>query len=288
MSISISQTDNVGLTVESDPLALKKASNLSDLVSASTARTNLGVQYATNAETITGTSTTTILTPDDLKWSQGRVTRFDVMPTFGLSWTSATNGAQFFADSPYAGGKRTIGSSTQVVGYAVHSVFAATTQKNVNIGNGNFNWAKPVSIGFKFVCANVASDSNTIGRILIGKGNVLTGDLTNRGIGLRLIGGTTFYQLCVHDGTTLTIVNSTKIITQSSSATVDFRITSDGAGNAKLYADDVLVASTTGAPTTQASTGSLSYISQEVENIGTATGVYHSFTMFNMFVEWAN
>jgi len=287
MSISITQPDNVGITVESDPLALKIASNLSDLASAPTARTNLGVAYATNAETITGTSTTTVVTPDDLKWSQGRVTKFEIMPTYGTFWTAVTNGAQFFADSPYGGGKRCIGSSTQVAGYAVHNLFAATTQKNINIGNGSFNWAKAVSISFKVVVANVASDSNTIGRVLIGKGNVFTGDLTNRGIGLRFIGGTTYYQLCVHDGTTLTIVNSTKIITQANSVSVDFRITSDGSGNAKLYADDVLVASTTGAPTTQG-TGSLAYVSAEVENIGTATGVYHNFSFFNMLIEWAN
>jgi len=67
MSISISQTDNVGLTVESDPLALKTASNLSDLASAPTARTNLGVPYATDAEVIASTSTSTVISPEDYR-----------------------------------------------------------------------------------------------------------------------------------------------------------------------------------------------------------------------------
>ncbi|NDB61902.1 hypothetical protein EB001_26195 [bacterium] len=288
MSITISQTDNVGLTVESDPLALKKASNLSDLTSTTTARTNLGVAYATNAETITGTSTTTVITPDDLKWSQGRVTKFDVMPTYGTHWVTSTSGVGFTAGtSSFAGGKNLIGSVSQGVGYAYHYVYGMTTQKNVNVGNGSFNWAKAVSISFKIVVTNVAGDTNTIARILIGKGSNTGGDLINRGIGLRFIGGTPYYQLCVHDGTTLTIVNSSKFITQAGSVSVDFRITSDGAGNAKLYADDILVASTTGAPTTQG-TGILSYISADVENIGTASGLYHSYSFYNMSVEWAN
>ena len=287
MSISITQPDNVGITVESDPLALKIASNLSDLQSAPTARTNLGVPYATNAETITGTSTTTVVTPDALKWNEGRVTKFQIMPTYDTPWTSSTNGAGFSADSPFNGGKRCAGSTTQVAGYAVHSIYAATSQKSINIGNGSFNWAKAVDVTFRLVVANVANDTNTIARILIGKGNVPTGDLTNRGIGLRFIGGTSNYQLCVHNGTTLTIVSSSKFITQSNSTSVDFRITSDGAGNARLFADDVLVASSLFAPTTQG-TGSLAYISAEVENIGTATGLYHSFNFFNMSVEWAN
>ena len=288
MSISITQPDNVGITVESDPLALKIASNLSDLQSAPTARTNLGVPYATNAETITGTSTTTVVTPDDLKWNEGRVTKFEVMPTYGTYWTAAVNGAGFSADSVFIGGKRCTGSTSQVAGYAVHNIYAGTSQKNVNIGNGSFNWAKAVSVSFRLVLANFAGDTNTIGRILIGKGYVLTGDLTNRGIGLRFIGGTSNYQLCVHNGTTLTIVSSSKFIVQSNSTGVDFRITSDGAGNARLFADEVLVASIINfAPTTQG-TGSLAYISAEVENIGTATGLYHSFNLFNMSVEWAN
>ena len=54
MSLSISQgIDKVGITVETDPLAAKKANNLNDLQSASSARTNLGlgtmaVETATN------------------------------------------------------------------------------------------------------------------------------------------------------------------------------------------------------------------------------------------------
>jgi hypothetical protein len=55
MSISISQTDNVGLTVESDPLALKIANNLSDVTNAATARTNLAID--TNFVSLGGTQT---------------------------------------------------------------------------------------------------------------------------------------------------------------------------------------------------------------------------------------
>jgi hypothetical protein len=53
MSISISQTDNVGLTVESDPNALKIANNLSDITNTATARTNLAIDA--NFVSLTGT-----------------------------------------------------------------------------------------------------------------------------------------------------------------------------------------------------------------------------------------
>ena len=47
MSLSISQgIDNVGITVETDPLAAKKANNLNDLQSIPSARTNLGLGTA--------------------------------------------------------------------------------------------------------------------------------------------------------------------------------------------------------------------------------------------------
>ena len=55
MSISISQTDNVGLTVESDPNALKIANNLSDITNTATARTNLAID--TTFVSLSGTQT---------------------------------------------------------------------------------------------------------------------------------------------------------------------------------------------------------------------------------------
>jgi hypothetical protein len=53
MSISISQTDKVGLTVESDPNALKIANNLSDITNTAAARTNLAIDA--NFVNLTGT-----------------------------------------------------------------------------------------------------------------------------------------------------------------------------------------------------------------------------------------
>ena len=294
MSISITQPDNVGITVESDPLALKIASNLSDLQSTTTARTNLGLgavataSFATNAETITGTSTTTVITPDDLKWSQGRVAKFDFMSTLGSTWTSVAVGSGFLADSSY-GYRRCLGSSTQNAGYAAHWTWAATASKGTNIGNGCINWSKPITISFRLTTGNVSSDPNSLSRVVLGKTTWTVGDLSTRGVGLRTVGGTSFYQLCVHDGTTLTIVNSSKYITQSGSVAVDFRIVTDALGGAKLYADDVLIASTTGAPSTQlAGSASQSYLSTEVENVTTLTGGICQFYIYNLSIEQSN
>jgi hypothetical protein len=75
------------------------------------------------------------------------------------------------------------------------------------------------------------------------------GDLTRRGMGWKVIGGTgsRFLNLQVHNGTTLTNVASSFAVTGS--VAFDWDIISDGAGNVTLYVNGSSVATSNAGPT---------------------------------------
>ena len=75
------------------------------------------------------------------------------------------------------------------------------------------------------------------------------GDLTRRGFGWKMIGGSgsRFLQLQAHNGTTLSSVTSSFAVTAG--VAFDWDIESDGAGNVTLYVNGSLVATSTGGPT---------------------------------------
>jgi hypothetical protein len=75
------------------------------------------------------------------------------------------------------------------------------------------------------------------------------GDLTRRGMGWKVTGGTgsRFLNLQVHNGTTLTNVASSFAVTGS--VAFDWDIISDGAGNVTLYVNGSSVATSSAGPT---------------------------------------
>jgi hypothetical protein len=117
-------------------------------------------------------------------------------------------------------------------------------------------------------------NANTVTRVnLGGRGLSASGDITSRGIGLFKVGGTsTFINLTVHNGTTLTNVASS--VTLASDATVHYVIYSDGAGNVQLYLDGTLAASTTAGPTGNGTSGHNIY-EEQIESL-TNAGVFAS------------
>jgi len=206
MSISISQTDNVGLTVESDPLALKIASNLSDLASAHTGRVNL-------------LGNTTFL-------------RMSALPSSGAGATSGTGAAA----SALLGGYNTR-SPTTLVGYGIFSFPISYHSR----GSGsNFvtplPWNKRFVFQFRLHPRTLGTEASTINRVLFGKGGTaVTGELTLRGVGVRQIANGAL-ELVVHDGTTFTAVTSS--YTPAVNSSTDIRIVSDGSGNVTLFNKD--------------------------------------------------
>ena len=97
---------------------------------------------------------------------------------------------------------------------------------------------------------NYNGDANTLCRILLGgrSATFTTGNLTVRGISLYKVGGnSTYVQLQVHNGTTLTTVASS--FQPASGEAFSWTIYSDGAGNVTLYINGSSVATTSAGPT---------------------------------------
>ena len=114
--------------------------------------------------------------------------------------------------------------------------------------------------------------SNMIARVTFGKAEANgVGDLAVRGIGWKYTtGASQFVQLMVHNGTTLTTVNSSFTPT---SVAFSWDIISEGNGNVTLYINGSSVATTSAGPSTRAVSGQCLYQEEAVVN-GTIPNPY--------------
>jgi len=285
MSISISQTDNVGLTVESDPLALKKASNLSDLTSTTTARTNLGLGavatalFATNVQTVVGASTTLATNPANIA---AGVMAINMVAFSNFAVAGATSGAG--ASYAIVASAITTTGPTSVVGYSNGTTYYPGLFRGTNRGSASWLWNKRFEAQFRLALATSPTDSNAVGRVQFG-GTGATGDLTVCGVSIK-VNGNGNISLQVHNGTTLTNVTGTESRPASPNYT-DIIITSDGAGNVQLYQDDVLSATTALGPTSVSSTAGACYFKIESDNIAIITGASHTLCMQGLKIRFS-
>jgi hypothetical protein len=133
----------------------------------------------------------------------------------------------------------------------------------------NIDFSKRIILCGKFsqaAASGFLGDANNYWMFSLGKASAYAGDFTGRAIGIRKFGSTANFFLVVHNGTTLTAVDS-GVGNNSNSVTTDFTIVSDGAGNVTLFIDDNQVATTTAGPTGTATNGSRIYT--EVNQVGT-------------------
>ena len=114
--------------------------------------------------------------------------------------------------------------------------------------------------------------SNMIARVTFGKAEANgVGDLAVRGIGWKYTtGASQFVQLMVHNGTTLTTVNSSFTPT---SVAFSWDIISEGNGNVTLYINGSSVATTSAGPSTRAVSTQCLYQEEAVVN-GTIPNAY--------------
>ena len=271
MSISISQTDNVGLTVESDPLALKIASNLSDLASFSASRTSLGVEYATNDQALIGISQTTTLNPLTSIISQMNTNVIQPNLAQFVSVLSGTGSANAIV----GGGSNGFGltSPTTAVGYAIR--YVSPQIKGVAI-TGNIQWTRPGGFCARLVNPNANTfQTQAVARVSLGKQDVsvYAGAPTARGIAVSYGASATSVLsalvLEVHDGTSLTTVTSS--FTPTMNLSFDIAVYSDGLGNVTLYANGSQVATTAAGPKTNGGATYESKLMAEIQNTSTAT-----------------
>ena len=280
MSISISQTDNVGLTVESDPLALKIASNLSDLASSPTARTNLGLtslataSFATAVQSRTSTSTTVAQNPSTSLWQSMSPGMIDINRnnlTYAATGTMGTNTSGFLVNRITMGTAGAAGASWRVFGTSntdqAYGLMSQGYRSYINFSK--FTWCSG-----RFYMENAPTDPNVTAAFYFGKSNVNgTGDLVRAGFGWKLTGNATAGLrnpvLQVHNGTTLT--NVTSSFAAVAQVYWDWDIISLGDGNVTLYINGTQVATTSAGATADTSYSGTSPVIWNEELFSTAT-----------------
>lgn len=266
MSISISQTDNVGLTVESDPLALKKANNLSDLVSTATARTNLGVPYTSTADKIIGTSTSTVLSPltaslptSSMWGSISYANLFSYISGTGASVTpggASVSACSISLQSPNAS---TVGYASRILG-----MYYGNSSSGFKV-----NWAKQMGFSVRIgspLAANTYVDTKV--RIVFGRDGqnppTAITNFTTRCFGVEYDWSTKVLTVFAHNGTTLS--TNTVTFTPINYAQPEITCISDGAGTVNVYLNGVLSGSVSGAASVENAIASVTCVNFEIEN----------------------
>jgi len=243
-----------------------KANNLSDLANLGTARTNLGVAYATDAQVIAGTSASTVMTPAggkvfalNLQVKDFTNKVFSFSGTGGGGVLNLNNSRDFFDIN--AGAVTTSGAYV-FLNQPIEGLYNSTTT--------SIDWGKPFEIrGRLSPQSGIQTSSNAVWRLYIGAtvSTAILGDPSVKSVGIKNAGGGQV-QLMVHNGTSLFTVNTG--FSQTSNQWFDFILSIDGAGNATLTINGTNTATSANAPTGTATTGNRLYII--TENIGTITG----------------
>jgi hypothetical protein len=213
--------------------------------------TSAGVPaFATAAQARTSTNTTTSLSPESSVW-QHMSAAFLEVPRAGFALTNVGTmgttqhgwlGTQFALGTVGAcsGRGRVFGGSQ--VDQSL-SMMSKTTLFGIN-------FSKPTWCSGRAYPNSTITDPNVTAGWYFGKAeNTGAGDLARRGFGWEVIGNATtrYLTLTVHNGTTLTKVTSSYVVT--SGTIFDWDVISDGAGNVTLYVEGVSVATTALGPT---------------------------------------
>jgi hypothetical protein len=206
---------------------------------------------ATIDQVRTGSSTTTSINPNNL---QAAMMSSDVMPVYRFGFTSTTSGTGAGCTFGYTNTFYNL-PSTGSSGHSYARTYGLSqVDQLTNLwgddANVYINFAKRIWISGRSLI-NLPTQNNYVCRVSFGKTEASgVGDLALRGIGWKYTCGTSqFVQLMVHNGTTLTTVNSS--FTPSNVA-FDWDVVSDGAGNVTLYINGASVATTSAGPSTRA------------------------------------
>ena len=209
--------------------------------------------YATEAQALAGTSSTTVLNPlqvRNLLANAGYTSYSSLMGNYS-SYQSGTAGLSIYSDyfSPY------VSTANGKIALCPSSTANVNSFQSRGKAELLLDWTKPIWFSFRFhFPSGGTGDSNTVCRVSIGKTASTFGDLSTAGFGVKWVGGTSgAFTLMAHNGTTLTtsasavtVSNTTYFPTTTSAA--DFLVYSDGAGNITLYCNGTSVATATGGP----------------------------------------
>jgi hypothetical protein len=263
-TIAVTQTAGNNTTAVATTAFVTTADNLkANIASPSLTGTPLSV---TSSLSNRSTQIATMEAVKNMIWHPGSKPFYSI---YEMQSIVSGTGATVTAFPPYSWRLR---GASNVAGSALVRTNNSSVNSNNNAGlsrganNGDINWSNPVWFSFRMFMDTVVSTE--VFRATIGKATgAAVGDLSNRGIGIRIT-GQGFVVLQVHNGTTLTNVTS-------SFQTVlydnfDVEVFSDGTGNVTLFINGSSVATTTAGPTTKVSTGGM--VQLEVVTAGGAGG----------------
>jgi hypothetical protein len=210
--------------------------------------------FATNAQIIAGTSTTTTLAPGNAGFLLADP-RLRSLAAINL--TAISGSGSVTANASFNFGREVLVSSLATGRAAYIYGIPGTVGFNSSLANRNqVDFSKKVwmsgwaSFGVTTSGGVVyTGDANTMSRITLGGYSAATtGDMTLKGIGLKKVGGVgSFVTLTVHNGTALTDVATT--VTVADGAGINWVIYSDGTGNVTLYINGTQAATTSAGPT---------------------------------------
>jgi hypothetical protein len=234
--------------------------------------------FATDAQAVAATSTGTILAPSNQGFilTNPRLQPFAFINSASVSGSGANGGStQAFSRQIYLSSLAAGRSSYTfgVINFA-NAGFGSSTAKADQVDFSKKIWISGYAcLGFGGATSYLG-DANTICRITLGGySSNTTGDMTQKGIGWKKVGGvSSTVSLTVHNGTTLTDVSSS--VTVADGAGIQWQIYSDGTGNVTLYINGTQAATTSAGPTTATTSGRGCY-REQVEAVATP-GVRHA------------
>jgi hypothetical protein len=231
--------------------------------------------FASTAQVVAGTSTTTALAPGNA----GFLKADPRLRSLAHISFSRVSGSGAVAAGSVAFGIREMYLGSLATGLAGFS-YGWTQLASVNMSAADWNkvdFSKKIWMSGTAMCGatlggtNYIGDSNTRNRVTLGgySSDSVNGDMTVKGIGWKKVGGTSpFFTLTVHNGTTLTDVATS--VTQTAGKVINWVIYSDGTGNVTLYIDGVQAATTTAGPTGTSNNFQATY-REQVEAVATPT-----------------
>ena len=209
---------------------------------------------ATDAQVLTGTATTAYIAPGPAGFFKADPRLRQIGPCNGssISGSGAVTSAsgQTYSREMYLG---SLAAGRAGFSYGVPGTEAGMITSKANKNQINFSkkiWvAGSCSAGITSSGTNYYGDANSTARVSFGGySGYATGNMSQKGIGWKKAGGTTtFVNLTVHNGTTLTDV-ATSFAPVANQA-FDWVIYSDGAGNVTLYINGSQAATTSAGPT---------------------------------------
>ena len=248
------------------------SSTYQTVLSTSTTSTEGKIQLATPLEALIGTDISKAITSDALTWRLSSLGNWDLFASSGSGSTSGT-GAQ---GTWPAGGSKNATSPTTAIGYGISYYLNYFISGNSSVLSAGYNaaiqWSSPQMLSYRMrKSASGVEATNVLRALFGGRPNssiTTTGNLTSKGLSVVQSGNGNFI-FYAHNGSGLASVDTG--IACTINTLYDFVLISDGLGNAYCYINGTLRATITGSAPVGIGAALCNVILFEAENTAIVT-----------------